>query len=122
MLAPTGCGFRLNVVANVRRALNLQHRRCSLIASEKLWTPASLPPGRERFREGALARGALFERQDGAAVVVVDDRDVEPGPLLEQLQIAVAVGVGGGQADQEEAVGDLDGEPGERHAARLLGR
>jgi hypothetical protein len=35
----------------------------------------------------------LFKREDGAAVGVVDDRDVEPGPLLEQLQVAVAVGI-----------------------------
>jgi hypothetical protein len=41
-------------------------------------------PDRERFCEGAVAGRALLHRQDGTAVVGVDDRDVEPRPVLEQ--------------------------------------
>src|SRR3954469_18434696 len=44
-----------------------------------------LPPGRKGLGEPPLARRALLECQDGAAVVVIDDRDVEPGALLEQV-------------------------------------
>src|SRR5262249_14153923 len=80
-----------------------------------------LLPGLEGFREDAVAGRAFLDRQDGAAVVVVNDRYVKPGALLEELQIAVLVGVGGGEADQEETGRDLDGEPRERDAARLLG-
>ena len=64
---------------------------------------------------------ALLDRQDGAAAVVVDDRNVEPGALLQELKIALHVGFDRREADQEEARRHLHGEPGERRAARLLG-
>src|SRR6266568_4544538 len=79
-----------------------------------------LPPGRERVVEGALAGGAFFDGDDGAALVDVDQRHVEPRALFQKLQIALAVGIDIRQTDQEEAVGDLDGEPRQRRAARLF--
>src|SRR3954468_23891104 len=81
---------------------------------------ALLPPQRERVVERAFAGGALFDRDDGAALVDVDQRDVEPGTLLQELHIAGAVGIDVGEAYQEETFGDLDGETGQRGAARLL--
>src|SRR3954447_18700553 len=83
-------------------------------------TRTSLAPGRERFVEGALAGGALFDRDDGAALVGVDKRHIEPGALLQELQIALPLGIDVGKADQEEAVGDLDRERRQWRAARLL--
>ena len=73
-----------------------------------------------RYRQsvGALARGycfhvsnasakarssgrTLFHGEDGATVVVVDHRDVEPATLLQQLKIApLVVGLLVGQADR----------------------
>src|SRR4051812_33597425 len=47
-----------------------------------------LPPCLEGLLEGAFAGGALFQREDRAAAVVVNDRHIEPGALLEELQIA----------------------------------
>src|SRR5262245_25326764 len=82
----------------------------------------SLPPRRERFVEGAFAGGAFFDGDDGAALVGIDQRHVEPGALLQELQIAGALGVDVGKADQEEAVGDLHRQRRQRRAARLLVR
>src|SRR4051812_15509698 len=81
---------------------------------------ALLAPGRERVVERAFAGGALFDRDDGAALVDVDQGDVEPGTLLQELQVALAVGVDVGKADQKKAVGDLYREASQRGAARLL--
>src|SRR6202034_4246512 len=78
-------------------------------------------PGGECIRESPIAGRAFFHGQDGAAAIVIDDRDIEPRLILEQLDIALHVGIDRGQADQEEAVGDLDRESGERNAAGLLG-
>src|SRR5207237_9502279 len=82
---------------------------------------ASLLPGREGLIERLLARRAFLQGQDGAAVVVVDDRDVEPGALLEQLNVALHVALERGQPDQEISWRDRDREAGERHTAGLLG-
>src|SRR5690242_1884453 len=65
-------------------------------------------PGGESLGEGAVAGRAFFHRQDGAAAVGVDDRDVEPRALFEELQVALDVGVDRGKPDEEESVGDLD--------------
>src|SRR6476661_7490070 len=78
------------------------------------------PPRRKRVVERALAGGALFDRDDGAALVDIDQRHVEPRTLLQELQVARAVGVDVGEADQEEAVGDFHRKPRQRRAARLL--
>ena len=80
-----------------------------------------LLPGLERVGEDAVAGRAFLHRQDGAPVVVVDHRDVEPAALLEQLQISLPVGVDVRKADQVKAVGHLHRKSGERHATRLLG-
>src|SRR5947209_928586 len=82
---------------------------------------ALLPPGLERLVEGALARRTFLEREDRAAPVVVDDRNVEPAALLQELQIALHVAFDRGQSDEKEARGYLDGEARERRAARLFG-
>ena len=79
-----------------------------------------LPPGAERFLEGAHAGRALLHRENGALAAGIDNRNVEPVALLQQLDIALHVDVDRRQADQEIAVGDLHREAGERHAARLL--
>ena len=79
-----------------------------------------LPPGAERFLEGARAGRAFFHRENGALAAGIDDGNVEPVALLEQLNVALHVDVDRRQADQEIAVGDFHREAGERHAARLL--
>src|SRR5437660_12604551 len=91
--------------------------------SQRGWrrAPRLLTPGLEDFVEGTLARIALLDRQNGAPAIVVDDRNIEPGPLLEQLQIALHVGVDRRQSHQEEAGRDLDGKTGKRRTARRLG-
>jgi hypothetical protein len=40
-------------------------------------------PGGKGFGEGAFAGRTLLHRQDGAAAISVDDRDVEPRTFLE---------------------------------------
>src|SRR5258708_38517814 len=91
--------------------------------SQREWrrAPRLLPPGLEDLLEGALARIALLDRQNGAAAIVVDDRNIEPGPLLEQLQIALHVGIDRRQSHQEKSRRDLDGKAGKRRTARRLG-
>src|ERR1700684_981845 len=79
-----------------------------------------LAPGREGVVEGALAWSALLDGDDGAALIDIDQRHVEPGTLFQQLHVARAGGLDIRQPDQEEAVGDLDGKARERRAARLL--
>src|SRR3979411_2158207 len=54
---------------------------------------ALFPPRRERVVEGALAGGALLDGDDGAALVDIDQRHVEPRALLQELQVALAVGI-----------------------------
>ena len=54
----------------------------------------SLPPGLEHFREGAFAGRVLFEREDGAAVVVVDHRDVATAAIPSVRNFMLAEGGG----------------------------
>src|SRR6185436_13716597 len=84
-------------------------------------TAELLPPRLERLVEGTLAGIALLKREDRTAAVVVDDRDIEPRPLFQELEIALHVGFDRREADEEKARRDLHGEAGERRAARLLG-
>src|SRR5215475_3799173 len=77
-------------------------------------------PHPERIIERAFARRALFDRDDGAALIGVDQRHIEPGTFLQELDVALTVGIDVRQSDQEEAIGDLDREARERCAARLL--
>src|SRR4051812_4000073 len=79
-----------------------------------------LTPCRESIVEGALSRAALFNSDDSAALVDIDQRYVEPRTLLEKLQVTRAVSVDIRQADQEESVGHLDRESRERRTPRLL--
>ena len=58
-------------------------------------------PRRERVVERALAGNAFFDGHDGAALVGVDQRHVEPRTLLQELQIARAVGIDVGEAGEE---------------------
>src|SRR5258708_11645234 len=91
--------------------------------SQREWrrAPRLLPPGLEDLLEGALARIALLDRQNGAAAIVVDDRNIEPGPLLEQLQIALHIVIDRRQSHQEESGPDLDCKDGKRRTAPPLG-
>src|SRR6478752_1559434 len=82
--------------------------------------PRLLAPGREGLSESTFAGSALLHREDGATLVVVDHRHIEPGALLEELQVALAIGLHIRQADEEEPIGDLDREACQRRSARLL--
>src|ERR1051325_8951983 len=99
--------------------------------ASRLWIPGSrdarpgmtnsLPPGLEQILEGALARRALLDREDRAAAVVVDDRNVEPVALLQELDVALHIGLDRREPDEEEVGRHLGGGAAERRAARLLG-
>src|SRR5689334_25292816 len=52
-----------------------------------------LAPGREGVVEGALARRPLLDRDDGAPLIGIDQRHIEPGPFLQQLNVALPVGI-----------------------------
>ena len=60
-----------------------------------------LPPSAEGFLEGARRRACPSPAQDRALAVGVDDRDVEPVALLQQLDVALHVDVDGREPDQE---------------------
>src|SRR5215472_8873028 len=77
-------------------------------------------PCREGVAERALACGALLDRQDGAPAVVVDDREIEPGTLAQELQIGGAFGLGDRQGSDEIPGRDLDGKRVERNAAGIF--
>src|SRR6185369_11507996 len=77
----------------------------------------SLPPSLEQFLEGALAGRALLDREDRAAAVVVDDWNVEPATLLQQLNVALHVRLDRREADEEEVGRHLRGGAAERRAA-----
>ena len=72
------------------RSLRLAKRR-SRAACGCAGSGSFLLPGLERIGEGALAGRAFFHREDGAAVVALDDREIEPGAFLEQLKIALLI-------------------------------
>src|SRR5579872_1319371 len=46
-----------------------------------------LAPGRKRVVEGALTGCTLLDRDDGATLVDIDQRHVEPRALLQELQV-----------------------------------
>jgi hypothetical protein len=76
-------------------------------------------PCRKRFPEHALAHRALLHGQDGAPIVG-EDRNIEPGAFLQQLDVAALIGRRGGQTNLEISGCDLDGEAGERRPAAPL--
>src|SRR5580700_3380122 len=61
-------------------------------------------PGGEGVVESAVARRAFFDRENGAAAVGVHNWNVKPFLILEQLHIALLVGVDRRQADEEKSV------------------
>src|SRR5262245_52398127 len=86
------------------RAMRQSKVACALYGSrEGEGCERLLRPRFERLGENALAGRAFLQGQDGATVVVVNHRDVEPAPLLEQLNIAILVSLHVRQADQIEA-------------------
>ena len=85
------------------------------------WRRRILAPGVQGFLEGAVAWNAFFYRQQGALPVVIDQADVHPGPLLQQLHIAPHVALHRGKAEQEKAAGNFHPQPGKRRAASLFG-
>ena len=68
-------------------------------------------PRRESLVKCALAQCTLLDRDGGAALVGLDQRHVEPGALLQELDVAGAIDLGVGQADEKDAIGYLGGEP-----------
>src|SRR5580692_4837775 len=80
-----------------------------------------LPPGGEDVAEGANARLPLLYRQNGAFAAAVVNGNIEPAFILEQLQIALPLGVDGSETYHEKSGGHFGGKPRERLAARLLG-
>src|SRR6267154_2550265 len=60
-----------------RDDFGLRHGGCSFL------------PSRKGLRERALTGRALLHGENRAPVVGVDNRDVEPGPLLQELDIAL---------------------------------
>ena len=83
--------------------------------------PGSGLPGCKRFGEGPVSWRTFFYGHNGSRAIDVDDRDVEPLTFLEQLNIALHVGVGGREFDREDALHRLDGELGQRSTRHLLG-
>ena len=79
-----------------------------------------LPPRAKCFLEDARTRRAFFYRKNRALAAGVHDRDVEPVPLLQQLKIALLVGLDSRQADQEITVGDFHRQAGEWNTASLF--
>src|SRR5512146_1744563 len=79
-----------------------------------------LPPRAEGFLESARARRSLLHCEDRTLAAGVDQRNVEPVPLLQQLYIALHVDIDRRETDQEIPVGDFDRETSERDAARLF--
>src|SRR5690606_33344365 len=64
-------------------------------------------PCLDRLIEGALARQALFQRDQRAAAAAIDDRNVDPALPLHQLRVDRGIGLLVAERDQEIAVGDL---------------
>src|SRR5258706_524304 len=52
-----------------------------------------LPPGRKGFSEHARAGCSFFERNDGATIVVIDDRNIKPGAFVEKRNVACSIDV-----------------------------
>ena len=53
----------------------------------------SLFPRGKGLRESAVTGWALFDRENGASAIRVDDRYVQPRELLEELLVVLRVGV-----------------------------
>ena len=75
--------------------------RPKAVPARLCWPAALLAPRREGLVEGAFARRALFDCDDGATLVVEDQRNVEPGTFLQELRIALTLAVDTVQTDEE---------------------
>ena len=82
------------IITSHRRAIQ-QSLHCLCVLDPRrgttIMTNPLLAPGPERFLERAGAGRAFLDGEDGALAGGVDDRDVEPVALLEQLDIALHV-------------------------------
>ena len=70
-----------------------------------------LRPGGEGAGERTVSGWAFFHRQNGATAIGVDDRDVEPGTLFEELHVVLHLGVHRGQPDEENPSVTLTASP-----------
>jgi hypothetical protein len=64
-------------------------------------------PCLERFRKSALTGVALFQRQDGAPIVSILHRDVQPRAVPKQFDVTLLLSLDRGQPDQKEAGGNF---------------
>src|SRR5262249_60686064 len=76
-------------------------------------------PSGESIGESAVSRRTFFERKNRASAIVVNDWNIEPGPLFEKLQVTLHIGVNRRKADQKEAVGNFHSQAREQHTERL---
>src|SRR2546428_9103965 len=77
-------------------------------------------PCSEGCFERPLAGRALLDCQDCAPSIVIDDRNIEPGPIIEQFAIALHVAFAGRKADENDPGRYLHAGNCERRTARLL--
>src|SRR6266571_4486927 len=80
----------------------------------------SAAPGDECFLERSFSGRALLDGQNGPATVVVDDRDVEPGALLQQFHVALHIALGRRDTVEKESGLHLHGKPCQWRAAGML--
>src|SRR6202043_1635550 len=84
--------------------------------------PRGTRPGGHCLLEDLIALCALLEGENGALARLIDEGKVDPVSLAQQSEVGRDVGVGGGEGDPEEAVGNLRLRPDERLTAGFLGR
>src|SRR5882757_6711567 len=85
-------------------------------------TTELLPPGLERLVERTPAGISFFKRENRAAAIAVDDRDIEPRALFQELKIALHVDLDRRQSDEEKSRRHLDGKTRERRTPYVLAR
>jgi hypothetical protein len=72
------------------------------------WTLFPFPDGKG-LGKSTVTRWALFDGENGAAAVRVDDRYIEPPAFFEKLLVPLRFGLVCGKSYDEEAVRHLDG-------------
>src|SRR5436853_6843825 len=93
-------------------------RRIRWLNSVEVNGAASLHPGGKGLGACALAGIAFREGQDRPAVIVIEHGYIEPGALLQELNVSLKIRLYRREADEEIAVGDLHGQPGQSDAPR----
>src|SRR6266480_4258043 len=78
-------------------------------------------PGSERFPERPFAGYTFLDRYDGALAAIVDDRNIKPGPPLQQFHVALHIALSRRQGEENRLGGHVYSESGERRAERPLG-